>query len=107
MVDSLKLTVLSHPVTVKFVEAEDSLFAYGSTDRDSLTIRIKDGMSPSLLVAVLLHEIVHVGETILGYEFTEQEVDAIAATFYSLLRDNPKVWGLFNDAVEVHAKDKK
>jgi len=62
---------------------------FGITDRHTLRIQLSDRMSPSMTVQTLFHELVHVGETVLGVNFKEHEVDAIAAVFYSLLVDNP------------------
>ncbi len=86
------LNILSHPVTVQ--RGLDRVFeneVYGITDRHTLEVQLSDRMSPSMTVMTLFHELVHVGETILGVSFQENEVDAIAATFYSLLVDNPEL----------------
>lgn len=98
--DSLELTILAHPVRVLFVTSDELPDALGVTDRYTSTVRVRGDMATSLVLATLLHEIVHIGETILGYELPEHEVDAIAATIYSLLMDNPQVLELFRAGCE-------
>jgi hypothetical protein len=103
--DILELTVLSHPVTVKFCEPEDMHELLGLCDRNTLEIRVCKGQSYTMTLATLLHELVHVGETILGYRFTEEQVDAVAATFYSVFWDNQPMVDMFNPPQEEDSEE--
>jgi hypothetical protein len=103
--DILELTVLSHPVTVKFCDPEDMHELFGLTDRDKLTVRISKDVAYSMTLQVLLHELVHIGETILGHRFSEVEVDAIAAVFYSVFWDNPAMIDMFNPPQEEDSEE--
>lgn len=97
--DTLYLTILAHPVRVLFKTSDQMPDALGETDRYTSTISVRGDMAPSLVFATLLHEAIHVGETILGYELPEHVIDAVSATIYSLLRDNRKVWEMFDSAL--------
>ena len=85
-----KIKVLGQTFTINYVTGvpldEDDL---GECSVDTLTISVRDGLSPEKERLVLTHELVHAIEDVLGLKLREKQVEGLETGLYALIRDNP------------------
>lgn len=87
-----KVKVLGQTFTVNYVSGapleDDDL---GECSVDSLTISVRDGLSPEKERLILTHELVHAIEDVLGLKLKEKQVEGLETGIYALIRDNPSL----------------
>jgi len=87
-----KVKVLGQTLTINYVSGapleENDL---GECSVDSLTISVRDGLPPEKERLVLIHELVHAIEDVLGLKLKEKQVEGLETGIYALIRDNPSL----------------
>jgi len=85
-----KVKVLGQTFSIQFATGEpldeDDL---GECSVDKLTLTVRDGLHPEKERLVLVHEIVHAIEDVLGLNLKEKQVEGLETGIYALIRDNP------------------
>lgn len=92
------LRVLSHDITVTF--SDPGMWSSGGMGRASLKdgeVVVANTMPVDPTWHTLIHELIHIGLDILSIEGDEQIIDGIAATMFSLLKDNPELVAKFQE----------
>ena len=87
-----KVKVLGQTFTVSYVNGEpldeDDL---GECSVDKLTISVRDGLPVEKERLVVVHELVHAIEDVLGLKLREKQVEGLETGIYALIRDNPSL----------------
>lgn len=92
------LTVLSNRIKVSRCNAKGwdtgSNGQYTETDNE---IKIKTGLTKEVELLTLCHELNHVGESLLGINFNESQIQQLGLLWYSIIKDNPEFLELFSE----------
>ena len=84
-----KIKVLAREYTIEIVDSINEQDHLGETKHSKLNIKIKRS-HPLQMEQTLLHELFHC----IAGTFTEYEVDTLANSLHSLIKDNP---GMFKE----------
>ena len=75
-------------LTGEITDADDEL---GEVDLKTCRIAILTGMSADKERAVVLHEIIHAVDDILGLKMNEKQVEGIENGIFAVIKDNPGI----------------
>lgn len=87
----MKLSILSHTIKVKEDDAKGwETGSHGQyTDNDNI-VRINKSSTKQVKDLTLIHELIHVVESLTGQAMTEEQVQSQALGWYSIIRENPE-----------------
>jgi hypothetical protein len=91
MPNKMELTMLSHKLLLTFEEQSplhgDCLGIM--SDLDQMRVSVLAGMPHDIQSSTVLHEVIHVIDKLFQLDLTETDVDCLAISMYSLLKENP------------------
>ena len=87
-----KVKVLGQTFSISYVQGDpledDDL---GECSVDKLTVSVRDGLPPEKEKLVVVHELIHAIEDVLGLKLKESQVEGLETGLYALIRDNPSL----------------
>lgn len=85
-----KLTLLGRKIDVRLYESQAMGDTWGDVLPHDQKIRIRDDLLPLAEGHVMIHEIIHVYDQVLGINLKHASLDALAYSLMDLLVNNPQ-----------------
>jgi hypothetical protein len=94
----MKIEFMSQIWTIRDAEPDELIDCYGLCDPRTMTIVIDASLPLHVWQQTLAHELIHVIEMTLNQCLTESQVDTMAIGLIHLLKKNPAIIKLFQEA---------